>query len=300
MTSWCCSAPTGQVDRGVEVAISRYTRTLQVNTRWPSVRSGPTVPQWEHTLTGRIPAVSHYERAAAPGLLVGQDGGRTRSSRHRRSLRARWWLVQHPGHVEVFEDEPVVGLDQHVGDLVQEMPPHVRDAMMVAAQLRDGVAAVVGSVLYCGTTTSASRRCVLHAGRPTLWAHRSIRATSVPSARAATSERRQTPIHADPATRIAGARRVAVGGVQIGGLDSSATPTTARPRWLTVANRILARPLASIRRNRRVSSRTAIGPMPGRVTERGRRGRRPGSLGLPALGVLVAQPKRRRARRSSS
>jgi hypothetical protein len=28
------------------------------------------------------------------------------------------------GHVEVFEDEPVVGLDQRVADLVQEMAPH--------------------------------------------------------------------------------------------------------------------------------------------------------------------------------
>ena len=35
-----------------------------------------------------------------------------------------------------------------------------------------------------------------------------------------------------------------------------------------VANRILARFLASMRRSRRVSSRTAIGPIPGRVTER--------------------------------
>ena len=56
--------------------------------------------------------------------------------------RASRWLAQHPGHVEVLDDEPVVGLDQRVGDLVQEMPPHVGDVMVVTPQLGGGVAAV--------------------------------------------------------------------------------------------------------------------------------------------------------------
>jgi hypothetical protein len=37
-----------------------------------------------------------------------------------------------------------------------------------------------------------------------------------------------------------------------------------------VANKILARSLASMLRNRRVSSNTPIRPIPGRVSERGR------------------------------
>ena len=52
-------------------------------------------------------------------------------------------VAQHPGHVEVFDDEPVVGLDQRVGNLVQEMPPHVSDPMMVPPQSGGGVTAVV-------------------------------------------------------------------------------------------------------------------------------------------------------------
>ena len=60
-----------------------------------------------------------------------------------------------------------------------------------------------------------------------------------------------------------------VRGVQVVGLDVERYPPAAGV-WVMVANRILARPLASMRRNRRVSSYTLICPMPGRVTERGR------------------------------
>jgi hypothetical protein len=41
-----------------------------------------------------------------------------------RPVNARPTVGQHPGHVEVFDDEPVVSLDQRVRDVVQEMPPH--------------------------------------------------------------------------------------------------------------------------------------------------------------------------------
>ena len=30
-------------------------------------------------------------------------------------------VAQHPGHIEIFDDEPIVGVDQLVGNLVQEM-----------------------------------------------------------------------------------------------------------------------------------------------------------------------------------
>jgi hypothetical protein len=36
--------------------------------------------------------------------------------------------------VEVFEDEPVVGLDQRVGDLMQEVAADVGDTVMVSTQ----------------------------------------------------------------------------------------------------------------------------------------------------------------------
>ena len=47
---------------------------------------------------------------------------------------------QHPRHVQIFDDEPVVGLDQRVADLVQEMPPGVGNVMVVTPQLGCGVA----------------------------------------------------------------------------------------------------------------------------------------------------------------
>jgi hypothetical protein len=49
---------------------------------------------------------------------------------------------EHPGHVEVFDDEPVVRLDQQVRDLVQEVLPSVADLLVVAAQVGGGLAPV--------------------------------------------------------------------------------------------------------------------------------------------------------------
>ena len=49
---------------------------------------------------------------------------------------------QHPGDVQVLDHEPVVGLDQRARYLVQEMPAHVRDVMVVTPQLGCGVTAV--------------------------------------------------------------------------------------------------------------------------------------------------------------
>ena len=49
---------------------------------------------------------------------------------------------QHPGHVQVFDDESVVSLDQLVGHLVQEMAAHIGDAMVVTGQLGGGVTAI--------------------------------------------------------------------------------------------------------------------------------------------------------------
>jgi hypothetical protein len=49
---------------------------------------------------------------------------------------------QHPGHVEVFDDEPVVGLNQRVGHLVQEMPADVGDVMVVTPQPGGGITSV--------------------------------------------------------------------------------------------------------------------------------------------------------------
>ena len=50
---------------------------------------------------------------------------------------------QHSGHVQVFDDEPVVGLDQLIGYLMQEMSAHIGDVVVMPRQPGGGVLAVV-------------------------------------------------------------------------------------------------------------------------------------------------------------
>jgi hypothetical protein len=49
---------------------------------------------------------------------------------------------QHPGDVQVLDDEPVVGLDQRARYLVQEMAADVGDVVLVTPQLGCGIATV--------------------------------------------------------------------------------------------------------------------------------------------------------------
>ena len=65
---------------------------------------------------------------------------------------------QHSSHVQVFEDEPVVGLDQRVGNLMQEMPAHVDDAVMMAAQASCRLARLRDPV-FLRDNDFANRRC---------------------------------------------------------------------------------------------------------------------------------------------
>ena len=50
---------------------------------------------------------------------------------------------EHPGHVQILNDEPVVGLDERVGDLMQKVSPNVSNVMVVTPQLGRRVTAVV-------------------------------------------------------------------------------------------------------------------------------------------------------------
>jgi hypothetical protein len=52
-------------------------------------------------------------------------------------------IGQHPSHVQVLDDEPVVILDQCIGGLMQEVAPGVGDVMVMSRQLGGGIAAVV-------------------------------------------------------------------------------------------------------------------------------------------------------------
>ncbi|HEY9265682.1 MAG TPA: hypothetical protein VIQ11_13855, partial [Mycobacterium sp.] len=50
-------------------------------------------------------------------------------------------VCEHSGDIKVFDDEPIVVLDQRVGYLMQEVPADIRDVMVVPGQLGDGVTA---------------------------------------------------------------------------------------------------------------------------------------------------------------
>ena len=56
----------------------------------------------------------------------------------------------HARDVEILEGEPVVGLDQLAGDLVQEMSADIADMLMMPAQFRGGVVAVSRLFLFAG------------------------------------------------------------------------------------------------------------------------------------------------------
>ncbi len=48
----------------------------------------------------------------------------------------------HSSYVQVFDDQPVVGLDQPARYLVQEMVAHIPDVVVVTSQLGGGVTPV--------------------------------------------------------------------------------------------------------------------------------------------------------------
>ena len=49
---------------------------------------------------------------------------------------------QHPGDVQVLDHEPVVGLDQRARRLMQKMPTHIGDVVVMPCQFGCGVTAV--------------------------------------------------------------------------------------------------------------------------------------------------------------
>jgi hypothetical protein len=59
-------------------------------------------------------------------------------------------IAQHSRHVQVFDDESIVGLDQPVRNLVQEMAAYVDDVEVVTPQPGSGVVAVARSFLFAG------------------------------------------------------------------------------------------------------------------------------------------------------
>src|SRR5258707_1668040 len=118
----------------------------QVNTRSASVRSPLMAPHCGHSL------LDGYQRSATTSspprqaCFVAQQSGELGPAGIGDGP-GQATVGQHPGHVQVLDDEPAVGLDQRVGYLMQEMPPHICDMIVVTPQLGCDVTAVMRSFL---------------------------------------------------------------------------------------------------------------------------------------------------------
>ncbi len=142
-------APARQIHRRVEIAIGGISATTSEHavSQRQVVVDGPAC---RAQLARWVPAVSSQYLAAAPRLFVAQQPGEL-GPPGIRDRRSEAVVAQHPGHVEVFDDEPVVSLDQHVGHLVQEMPSYVGDVVVVPSELRGGALTVARSLSVLGT-----------------------------------------------------------------------------------------------------------------------------------------------------
>jgi hypothetical protein len=127
-----CFRPLGEVDRSVEVTVDRMPACAGEDAIG-QLQVGIAATADRAELARRVPAVGSFNFAAAPGVFVAQLAGEFGPGRVTDGL-SEPMVSQHPGHVEVFEDEPVVGLDQRVGDLMQEVAADVGDTVMVSTQ----------------------------------------------------------------------------------------------------------------------------------------------------------------------
>ncbi|BDU09028.1 hypothetical protein FMUBM48_52910 [Nocardia cyriacigeorgica] len=59
-------------------------------------------------------------------------------------------VSQHPGHIQVFDDDPVVGLDQLVRYPMEEMAANISYPTVVPPQSGCGIASVPRSFLFAG------------------------------------------------------------------------------------------------------------------------------------------------------
>jgi hypothetical protein len=118
-------APAGEIHRGVAVAV----HAMSAGAGEHAVSQGEVVADvaaLAAELAGWIPAVGDDHLAIAPGLFVVQQPG-VFCPPGIRDRPGEAMVGQHPRDVQIFDDEPVVGLDQRIGDLMQEMPPDAGD-----------------------------------------------------------------------------------------------------------------------------------------------------------------------------
>jgi hypothetical protein len=123
-------APGGEVGGGVAVAIDDQAATGAAKDPLgqPHLLLDRSAPRAR--LGGRKPAITDNQLGSEPRRLVGELPGQLGPSGIADS--AGQAPVGHEiGDGEVFQTEPVVGLDELAGDLVEEVAAHVGDASVL-------------------------------------------------------------------------------------------------------------------------------------------------------------------------
>lgn len=216
-------APSGEVGRGIQVAVE----SLSAPTREHSLGECQIVVVGAASRTDPArckPAVSEQDSTAEPCLLIPDHSRELSPSRIADRARQRT-VAQHSRNVQVFQNEPVVGFDQLVGHLMQEMKANISNAMMMTRQPARSTLSLVGSLLF-------SRQCSRQTPLPTH--SRRQRARHIDHARdfvtvtcGGDQERRQTTINSNP-TIVIGAVTVAALRVQVSGFDVNRHPPASR------------------------------------------------------------------------
>nr|WP_169814432.1 hypothetical protein [Nocardia pseudovaccinii] len=109
-------APGGEIDRGVEITIEAVTAVAgedPIRQRQYAIASSATRTH----ATGRKPAIREQYLSAAPLLFIAHQAGELTPSGIADGT-GKMPIGQHSGGIEVFQDQPVVGIDQAGGDLV--------------------------------------------------------------------------------------------------------------------------------------------------------------------------------------
>jgi hypothetical protein len=168
-----CTSPTGRARPGSEVGGS-----IQVPINDQAAAAADKDPLTEAEvlvvpaaartgLARRKPAVSDQQLPAPPALFVGhlaaQFGPASVSNRTRQVA-----VEHHASHVQVFHDQPIVGLDQLGGDLVQIVAPLVGDVGVVAAQPPDDLGPIGRAKLLSGDGAGHTSQTV-QASLQALW-----------------------------------------------------------------------------------------------------------------------------------
>jgi hypothetical protein len=91
---------------------------------------------------GGVPAISDDKFSAAPGLLVLKETDEFGPPRVGDGA-SKSTIGEHPVHVEILDDEPIVSFDQRGRYLMQKVPTYVCDVFVVAPQLGCGCAVAV-------------------------------------------------------------------------------------------------------------------------------------------------------------